>query len=74
MPGDRQDMFQFCQLPVHIVQKRKGIARGHSIADVKPYASQKNMEGKKHLMHIAFQLVYQKFYREFMSVMTGQSF
>ncbi|WP_106496723.1 nucleoside hydrolase [Lentibacillus sp. Marseille-P4043] len=67
-----EEMFIFKKLPVHIVQKSEGISKGQSIADIRPYLNPKNEKGKEH--RIAFKLDYPKFYKEFMSVMTGESF
>lgn len=64
-----EDMLTFDRLPVHIVQNREGVARGQSIADIRPYANNGKAEGKKH--RIAFGLDYRKFYIKFMTVMTG---
>lgn len=63
-----EDMLTFDRLPVYIVQEREGVARGQSIADIRPYINNGNTEGKKY--RIAFGLDYSKFYMEFMSVMT----
>ncbi|HLR41307.1 MAG TPA: nucleoside hydrolase [Virgibacillus sp.] len=64
-----EDMFQFTTLPVTIVQAKKGVERGQSIADIRPYANnQQEQELKKH--RIAFQLDYKKFFSDFMDVMT----
>ncbi|GGB35945.1 nucleoside hydrolase [Virgibacillus dakarensis] len=67
-----EDMFGFRNLPVHIVQKDEGVAKGQSIADIRPYVNLKKDKGREH--RIAFTLDYPKFYKEFMSVMTGEAF
>ncbi|MEN1967268.1 nucleoside hydrolase [Lentibacillus sp. N15] len=67
-----EEMFGFRNLPVQIVQDQKGAARGQSIADIRPYLNPENGGGKEH--RIAFTLDYPKFYREFMSIMTGEAF
>lgn len=66
-----QDMFGFQKLPVYIVQGNE-IDKGQSIADIRPYLHPNNEKGQEH--RIAFTLDYPKFYKEFMSVMTGQDF
>lgn len=63
------DMLSYDMLPVHVVQAREGVERGQSIADIRPYINNGNISEKKY--RIAFGLDYQKFYIEFMSVMTG---
>ncbi|WP_164668161.1 nucleoside hydrolase [Virgibacillus doumboii] len=68
-----EDMLGYRTLPVQIVQAQNGIARGQSVADIRPYAINEETEKKK-LHRIAFELDYKKFYIDFMSVMTGQRF
>ncbi|ASK62761.1 nucleoside hydrolase [Virgibacillus phasianinus] len=65
-----EDMLTFDTLPVTIVQLRKGVARGQSIADIRPYINNEENEKRKQY-RIAFQLDYSKFYTNFMTVMTG---
>ncbi|CDQ39103.1 MULTISPECIES: nucleoside hydrolase [Virgibacillus] len=71
-------MLSYQKLPIHIVQAKSGIVRGQSIADIRPYANLEDMQtdeavgGKIH--RIAFQLDYQKFYIDLMSIMTGERF
>ncbi|MDR7073443.1 nucleoside hydrolase [Fictibacillus barbaricus] len=67
----REDMFTFKSLPVHIVLRDEMIARGQSIADIRPYVKIAENE-KKH--RIAFDFDYPKFFNDFMSVMTGEEF
>ncbi|MFD2045051.1 nucleoside hydrolase [Ornithinibacillus salinisoli] len=67
----RPDMFSFQNLPVQIVQATIGTERGQSIADIRPFGSleeETEVEIKRH--RIAFSFEYQKFYEDFMSVMT----
>ena len=71
MAGIREDMFSFKTLPIHIVLRDENIARGQSIADVRPYI-QFNDQEKKH--RIAFDFNYTWFFNDFMSVMTGEKF
>jgi purine nucleosidase len=67
----REDMFSFKTLPVHIVLRDEMIARGQSIADIRPYIQFGEQE-KKH--RIAFDFDYHYFFNDFMSVMTGEEF
>jgi purine nucleosidase len=67
----REDIFTFKELPVHIVLRDEMIARGQSIADIRPYAEFEANE-KKH--RIAFDFNYPKFFNDFMSIMTGEVF
>ncbi|GAB3057368.1 nucleoside hydrolase [Virgibacillus ainsalahensis] len=71
------DMFEFQFLPAHIVQANEGVERGQSIADIRPYITPEDedeeiQEEKRH--RIAFSLDYQKFYIDFMSIMTAERF
>ncbi|KGR83038.1 nucleoside hydrolase [Lysinibacillus boronitolerans] len=63
------EMFIFESYPVKVVDKLEGPARGQSIAETRPYESVHNGE-KKH--RIAFDIHYDMFFHQFMSVMTGQ--
>ncbi|MYL57044.1 nucleoside hydrolase [Virgibacillus halodenitrificans] len=63
------DLLSYQELPVTIVVSYKGVERGQSIADIRPY---KESEAKKH--RIAFVLNYQRFYSDFMTVMSGRYF
>ncbi|MFG6147387.1 nucleoside hydrolase [Halobacillus sp. B23F22_1] len=65
------DMFHYRQLPVHIDTTATGILRGQSIADIRPYIE---FEETAKLHDIAFQFDYPLFFKDFMSVMTGESF
>ncbi|MEW9675931.1 nucleoside hydrolase [Lentibacillus sp. L22] len=67
-----EEMFGFSYLPVEIVQDPHGVAKGQSLADIRPYLNPKNKKGKIH--RIAFTLDYSRFYNDFMSVMTGERF
>src|SRR5699024_10094 len=67
-----EDMLGFRKLPVHIVQQQDEVAKGQSIADIRPYVNPENENGKEH--RIAFTLNYPKFFKEFMTVMTGEPF
>ncbi|GAA0446560.1 MAG: nucleoside hydrolase [Bacillota bacterium] len=74
----KPDMMTYQYLPVHIIQAQTGIVRGQSIADIRPYVNLEDMQdgeevgGRVH--RIAFNLDYQKFYIDFMSIMTGERF
>ncbi|MFU0792100.1 nucleoside hydrolase [Cerasibacillus sp. JNUCC 74] len=68
-------MLTYQSHPVYIVQDVAGIARGQSIADIRPYVDLKSdtqgdsvVGGEVH--EIAFELDYATFYYDFMSVMT----
>ncbi|WP_099159936.1 nucleoside hydrolase [Virgibacillus ndiopensis] len=67
-----EDMFTFNNLPVQIVQSMTGDARGQSIADIRPYTNEEKEVEKT--FRIALKLDYEKFYSEFMSLMTGEEF
>jgi len=67
----REDMFTYKSLPIHIVIQNGDTARGQSIADVRPYA-QFGDDEKRH--RIAFDFDYSYFFRDFMSIMTGETF
>jgi purine nucleosidase len=71
MAAVREDMFSFRTLPIHIVLRDENIARGQSIADIRPFAEFGASE-KKH--RIAFDFDYPKFFNDFMSLMTGEEF
>lgn len=66
------DMLGYQTLPVHIVHTQNGMARGQSIADIRPFAMEETEKKKMH--RIAFTLDYKKFYIDFMTIMTGQRF
>ncbi|WP_100013249.1 nucleoside hydrolase [Lentibacillus sediminis] len=67
------DMLRFQQLPVHVVQEQNRAVRGQSIADIRPYVNLDDaIDAREH--RIALQLDYREFYRDFMTVMTGQQF
>lgn len=73
-----EDMFTFQYLPVVIVQSQTGIARGQSIADIRPFVTiaevEKEAEEEVQRHRIAFEMDYKKFYTDFMTIMTGQRF
>jgi len=62
------EMFIFESYPVVIVDDLDGPTRGQSIADTRPYTN--NNGEKKH--RIAFDIQYEMFFYDFLSVMTGQ--
>jgi purine nucleosidase len=62
------DLFIFGNSTVEIVQRLEGPERGQSIADLK--TEQLDDEVKKH--RIAFDIDYNQFFSEFISVMIGQ--
>ena len=63
------DMFSFESYPVIVVDKLDGPARGQSIAEKRPY---ENLNNGQKTHRIAFDINYEKFFRDFLSVMTGQ--
>jgi len=63
------EIFIFESYPVKIVDELDGLSRGQSIADTRPYKQQDN--GEK-IHRIAFNIHYEKFFYNFLSVMTGQ--
>lgn len=63
------EIFIFDTCPVEIVDDLYGLTRGQSIADTRPYKTQNNGE-KTH--RIAFAIHYDKFFYNFLAVMTGQ--
>ncbi|KZE64013.1 nucleoside hydrolase [Fictibacillus phosphorivorans] len=67
----REDMFTYRTLPVHIVLEDGTTARGQSIADIRTYIKFDEQE-KKH--RIAFDFDYNFFFRDFMTVLTGETF
>ncbi|MCM3717611.1 nucleoside hydrolase [Fictibacillus phosphorivorans] len=67
----REDMFTYRTLPVHIGLRDDAIARGQSIADIRPYINF-GEEDKKH--RIAFDFNYTYFFNDFMTIMTGEKF
>lgn len=68
-----EEMLEFSTLPVHIVQASRGVERGQSIVDIRPYQDE-NQSAYTPKHRIAFQLNYHQFYIDFMSTMTGQRF
>jgi purine nucleosidase len=71
MASIHEDMFVFKNLPVNIVTSTVGVSRGQTITDIRPYIEFPEQE-KKH--RIAIDLDYNKFFNDFMSVMTGEKF
>lgn len=69
----REDMLTFKKFPVEIIDKEQGIVRGQSIADIRPYANEKEIK-HHNIQRIALGLDYKKFSIDFMSTMTGQRF
>lgn len=73
-----ENMLTYYELPVYMVQSLNGIERGQSIADIRPFVELEELEDglsepvKKH--RIAFQLNYEEFFIDFMTVLTGQRF
>ncbi|QUG43696.1 nucleoside hydrolase [Psychrobacillus sp. INOP01] len=63
------EMFIFESYPVRVVDDLDGPARGQSIAETRPYEKQNN--GEK-IHRIAFDINYDTFFHNFLSVMTGQ--
>ncbi len=63
------DMFTYESYPVTVIDKLDGPARGQSIAETLTYENL-NTGQKKH--RIAFDINYEKFFHNFLSVMTGQ--
>ncbi|MEN2768493.1 nucleoside hydrolase [Ornithinibacillus xuwenensis] len=75
MAVNREDMFTYRKLPVHVVQATRGTERGQSIADIRPFGSLEEETEKEIKRHrIAFDFEYPKFFRDFLSTMTGQQF
>ncbi|MFD1848974.1 nucleoside hydrolase [Oceanobacillus bengalensis] len=75
MAINREDMFTFYNLPVQIIQAVTGTERGQSIADIRAFGNleeESETEIKRH--RIAFQLDYPKFFKQFMTIMSGQLF
>lgn len=68
MAAIHPEMFIFESYPVVVVDDLDGPTRGQSIADTRPYSN--NNGEKKH--RIAFDIHYEKFFHNFLSVMTGQ--
>lgn len=64
------EMFTYEFYPVIVVDELKGPARGQSIAETRPYEKQNN--GEK-IHRIAFDINYDMFFHNFLSVMTGQA-
>jgi len=67
----RSDLFTFYQSAV--VVNSTDVARGQSIADFRATANPEKFDGRP-LQHIAVGLDYEGFYKDFMSIMTGEKF
>ncbi|CAM3068417.1 nucleoside hydrolase [Filibacter tadaridae] len=65
------EIFTYKSYPVKISQQLEGITRGQSIADIRPYI-QVNKKQKKH--RIAFDMNYERFFHNFISVMIGEHY
>lgn len=75
MAISHEDMFTFNELKVHVVQASEGTERGQSIADIRPFGSLEEETEKEIKTHrIAFDLDYPKFFRNFMTTMSGVRF
>lgn len=76
MAVKKSNLFSYQSYPVYIVQAASGVARGQSIADIRPYADLTKTEGENiiggKVHEIAFKLDYPRFYRDFMAVMTKE--
>ncbi|WP_077327961.1 nucleoside hydrolase [Virgibacillus siamensis] len=66
-----EDMFTYRTLPVKIVQQETGVARGQSIADIRPGGPMEEKD-KVRPQRIAFAMDYKKFYMDFMTTMSLQ--
>ena len=62
------EIFLFGSYPVNIVDDLGAFSRGQSIADTRP----NNQSNGDKLLRIAFDIHYEKFFYNFLSVMTGQ--
>ncbi|QGG51697.1 nucleoside hydrolase [Lysinibacillus pakistanensis] len=62
------NMFIYESYPVTVVDKLEGPARGQSIAETRPY---ENLNDRKKRHRIAFDIHYDMFFHNFMSIMTG---
>lgn len=62
------NMFIYESYPVTVVDKLEGPARGQSIAETRPY---ENLNDGKKRHRIAFDIHYDMFFHNFMSIMTG---
>lgn len=62
------EMFTFKSYPIEIGQQLEGLTRGQSIAEIQPEAQLVN-NGTNH--RIAYDLDYERFFHNFLSVMTG---
>ncbi|WP_427138869.1 nucleoside hydrolase [Psychrobacillus psychrodurans] len=69
MAAIHPEMFMFGSYSVKIVDELDGHSRGQSIADTRPYKQQNS--GEK-IHRIAFDIHYEKFFNNFLSVMTSQ--
>ncbi|MFS0750868.1 nucleoside hydrolase [Oceanobacillus sp. 1P07AA] len=69
-----ENMFQFFSRPIMIVQSLFGEERGQSIADIRPYEDGYYAITETNHHQIAFQMEYQQFFLDFMTVMSGGQF
>jgi purine nucleosidase len=67
----RSDLFTFYQSAVMV--DSAGISRGQSIADFRVTDTPEQFDGRPQ-QHIAVGLDYEGFYKDFMSIMTGEKF
>ncbi|WP_026909023.1 nucleoside hydrolase [Paucisalibacillus globulus] len=75
MAVNNGDMFTYEEYPVHIVQATRGTERGQSIADIRPFGNLEEETDKEIKRHrIAFDFDYRRFFRDFMTTMSGQRF
>ncbi|WP_042142751.1 nucleoside hydrolase [Paucisalibacillus sp. EB02] len=75
MAVNNEDMFTFEEYPVHVVQATRGTERGQSIADIRPFGNLEEETEKEIKRHrIAFDFDYRRFFRDFMTTMSGQRF
>lgn len=69
-----EDMFQYFSRPIMVVQSLSGEERGQSIADIRPYEDGYYYVSEKNQHQIAFQMEYQQFFLDFMTIMSGGQF
>ncbi|OEH55224.1 nucleoside hydrolase [Oceanobacillus sp. E9] len=69
-----KDMFQFFSRPIMIVQSLLGEERGQSIADIRPYEDEYYAITETNNHQIAFQMEYQQFFFDFMTIMSSGQF
>lgn len=69
-----EDVFQFFERPVIIVQSLLGEERGQSIADIRTYENDYQSITETNQHRIAYNLDYKKFFLDFMTIMSGNRF